>query len=148
MSLQTVLITGANRGLGLEMVRQLLASLSPPEHVIATTRQSSNEELDKLKALNPRLHVLKLETRDYQTFEEFIQSVEQIVGDQGIDTLINNAGIWIRTDELINVTPNAMITNLEVNSVAPLMLTKALLPLLKVCIKIKFVERLTHTSSH
>ncbi|CAG2180066.1 unnamed protein product, partial [Oppiella nova] len=78
-----------------------------------------------------RLHVLQLEGTNYNSFPEFVKQVEAIVGDQGIDTLINNAGIAIKK-LLDGVTAEDMLKNFEVNSVAPLMLTKALLPLLKV----------------
>ncbi|CAG2178124.1 unnamed protein product, partial [Oppiella nova] len=76
------------------------------------------------------LHVLQLEGTNYNSFPQFVKQVEAIVGDQGIDTLINNAGIAITTF-LDSVTAEDMLKNFEVNSVAPLMLTKALLPLLK-----------------
>ena len=39
MSLTSVLVTGANRGLGLEFVKQLVALASPPKHIFATCRQ-------------------------------------------------------------------------------------------------------------
>ncbi|CAG2178992.1 unnamed protein product, partial [Oppiella nova] len=98
----------------------------------ATTRQSSHPELDQLRDKHPnRLHVLQLEGTNYSSFPEFVKQVEAIVGDQGLDTLINNAGIALR-DGLDSVTAEVMLKNFEVNSVAPLMLTKALLPLLKV----------------
>ena len=38
MSIGSVLVTGANRGIGLEFVRQLLALQSPPKHIIASCR--------------------------------------------------------------------------------------------------------------
>ena len=137
MSFETVLITGANRGIGLELVRQVLTT-THAKHVIATTRQSSHPELDQLKDKHPnRLHVLQLEGTNYNSFPQFVKQVEAIVGDQGLDTVINNAGIII-VKSLDSVTAEDMLKNFEVNSVAPLMLIKALLPLLKVCIKLKF----------
>ncbi len=130
MSLTSILITGANRGIGLEFVRQLL-SLSPqPKYIIATSRQSTNEELDKL-------HVLKLDARNYSEYQHFVSQVGQIVGEHGIDLLINNAGILLK-DDIESVNPKNMLENFEVNAVTPLMITKALLPLLKVCLK--FIE--------
>ncbi|CAG2178921.1 unnamed protein product [Oppiella nova] len=74
---------------------------------------------------------MQLEGTNYNSFPEFVKQVEAIVGDQGIDTLINNAGIAIKK-LLDSVTAEDMLKNFEVNSVAPLMLTKALLPLLKI----------------
>ncbi|CAG2122149.1 unnamed protein product, partial [Medioppia subpectinata] len=76
------------------------------------------------------LHVLQLDGTDYKSFDGFAKQVADIVGDRGLDTLINNAGIAL-TNKLNDVTADAMVTNFAVNSVAPLMLTKALLPLIK-----------------
>ncbi|XP_054166240.1 C-factor-like [Oppia nitens] len=135
MSLQTVLVTGANRGIGLELVRQLLSEPNPPQHLITTTRQTANRvELDALVAQHPNLHVLHIESKAYDSFTAtggVADQIQKIVGTRGLDTLIINAGIAI-SKELDNVTANDMIENFEINTVSPLMLTKALLPLLKV----------------
>ncbi|XP_054165646.1 C-factor-like [Oppia nitens] len=135
MSLQTVLVTGGNRGIGLELVRQLLAEPNPPKHLITTTRPTTNRvELDTLVAQHPNLHVLHMESKAYDSFAAtggIADQIQQIVGTRGLDTLIINAGIAI-SKELDNVTANDMIENFEINTVSPLMLTKALLPLLKV----------------
>ena len=131
MSLKSIIVTGANRGLGLELVRQLLALSPAPKYVIATTRQAVNEELDKLKSKNTSLHVLQFNANDYSKYDEFVAQIGRIVGDYGVDTLINNAGIAL-PDNLNDTTPEKMLTNFKVNTVSPLMLTKALLPLLKV----------------
>ncbi|CAG2121095.1 unnamed protein product, partial [Medioppia subpectinata] len=76
------------------------------------------------------LHVLQLDGTDYKGFDGFAKQVADIVGDRGLDTLINNAGIAL-TAKLDAVTADDMVTNFNVNSVAPLMLTKALLSVLK-----------------
>ncbi|XP_054166239.1 C-factor-like [Oppia nitens] len=137
MSLQTVMITGANRGIGLELVRQLLAEPNPPKHLIATTRPTANRaELDALAAQHQNLHVLHMDSKLYDSFTAYTPTgiaaqVQQIVGARGLDTLINNAGVYI-TSPLDTVTANDMIENFEINTVSPLMLTKALLPQLKV----------------
>ncbi|CAG2110865.1 unnamed protein product [Medioppia subpectinata] len=134
MNTESVLITGANRGIGLEIVRQILTDSTRtdggPTHVIATTRQATNAALDELRASHKNLHVLQLDGTDYKSFDGFAKQVADIVGDRGLDTLINNAGIflWKNLDE---TTAEHMVTNFEVNSVGPLMLTKALLPVLK-----------------
>ncbi|CAG2122224.1 unnamed protein product, partial [Medioppia subpectinata] len=76
------------------------------------------------------LHVLQLDGTDYKSFDGFAKQVADIVGDRGLDTLILSAGIciWHRLDE---VTAEDMVTNFEVNAVSRLILSKALLPVLK-----------------
>lgn len=130
MSYRNILVTGANRGIGLEFIRQLLSLNPAPKNVIATTR-SNSDDLNKLKSAHSNLHVLVLDLIKYDQFENFTGQVQQIVADDGLDLLVNNAGILIR-DNLETVTPKNLLTNIEVNAVAPLALTKSLLPLLKV----------------
>lgn len=132
MSFTSVLVTGANRGIGLEFVKQLLRLSPAPKYIIATSRQSKNEELEQLANSSGSVHILNFETRDYAHYDQFVSAVGQIVGDDGIDLVINNAAILAR-DDLQSVTVENMMANFEVNAVTPLMITKALLPLLKVC---------------
>ncbi|CAG2106810.1 unnamed protein product [Medioppia subpectinata] len=114
-------------------VRQLLANTGTdggPTHVIATTRQATNAALDELRDRHSNLHVLQLDGTDYKSFDGFAKQVADIVGDRGLDTLINNAGIYLK-QRLNETTAEDMVTNFKVNSVGPLMLTRALLPVLK-----------------
>ena len=130
MAYRNVLITGANRGIGLEFVRQLISLNPAPKNVIATTRAASNE-LNELKSKHGNLHVLTYDATNYDSYPRFVEEVSKIVAGDGVDLLVNNAGIYIR-DSLDTVNPKDLLTNIEVNAVAPLALTKALLPLLKV----------------
>jgi NAD(P)-dependent dehydrogenase (short-subunit alcohol dehydrogenase family) len=44
---QSVLITGANRGIGLEIVKQFLQLLDPPKHIFAGCRNPDNAEVSE-----------------------------------------------------------------------------------------------------
>lgn len=109
----------------MEFVKQLLPISG---RIIATTRTTS-ADLEKMKADN--LFVVPYDATNYDSYAQVVEKVASITSGEGIDLLINNAGIYIR-DSLDKVNPKDMMTNIEVNAVAPLMLTKALLPLLKV----------------
>ena len=125
----SVLITGANRGIGLQLVKEFL-KLGTGK-VLATYRDvSTAKELNELAKSHSNLSLLQLESKNYASFEKFADQVAAIVGDKGLSLLINNAGIMLKTT-IDNVTPEAMIENFEVNTVGPLMLSQALLPLLK-----------------
>ena len=78
----TVLITGANKGIGLELSRQLRER---GDDIIALCRKSSPE----LEALGVRLFE-KVDVTDQAALE----AVSQELGDTRIDVLINNAGIF------------------------------------------------------
>ncbi|XP_043084484.1 C-factor [Puntigrus tetrazona] len=126
-----VLITGANRGLGLQMVRQLLDSPKRPQKIIATARNpAAAKELQELVKSHPDVHVLPLDVTSDSSLDAAAQSVKSIVGADGLNCLINNAAINM-TSELDTVTRDAMMKTYESNTVAPLFVTKAFLPLLK-----------------
>jgi len=132
MSFFSVLVTGANRGIGLEFVRQFLSLSPPPKHIIVTCRApESADELKKLaSSASGQVHVLALDVKNYASYSGLVEQVGQIVGNDGLGLLVNNAGIASESG-LEEVTPQEMMENFEVNSVTPLMITKALLPLLQ-----------------
>ncbi len=113
--MNTYLITGANRGIGLEYCRQLKER---GNNIIAVCRNASDElkDLDvSIEAgvdLTSDTDVLRLKSRlEYQT----------------IDVLINNAGIVERIS-LESLDLDSIRRQFEVNALAPLRLTRALLP--------------------
>lgn len=85
--------TSSSRGLGLEMVRQLVES--PQNVVFATCRNPESATLlNKLKSTaKGKLHVLKLDLSDHSTIKNCASHLQDVVGAGGIDYLINNAGI-------------------------------------------------------
>ena len=94
----------ANRGIGLETVRQLLES--PINLVIATTRDVDNSvELQGLKAgAKGELHIIILDVSSTSSIDAVKQTVQDILGDKGLDYLINNAGIVRRALTVWRVT--------------------------------------------
>ncbi|MGB0312265.1 MAG: SDR family oxidoreductase [Poseidonia sp.] len=113
-------VTGANRGLGFEMVRQLLQR----DFTVHATYRTSPGLLSTLG--DGGLHQHQVDVRDGQAIAEMM---DRIGG--SIDLLINNAGIadgrWSSV-EAIDFDVAAEV--LEVNAVAPVRVTQAALPLL------------------
>ena len=86
-SAPTVLITGANRGLGFEFTRQYAAD---GWNVIATARKpGAAEELQALAEEYPRVTIEQLDVLDL----DMIDALAEKYADQPIDVLLNNAGI-------------------------------------------------------
>lgn len=108
-----ILITGANRGIGLELARQLV---DRGDEVIAWCRSSSSE-LDDLDAR-------VVEGVDV-TDEEALRKASKALGDVRLDVLINNAGIF--TNETFRDPDfDAISHSFEVNALGPLRVTHAL----------------------
>lgn len=109
----TFLVTGANRGIGLEYCRQLKAR---GDQVIAVCRQPSSE----LEALGVRIEA-GLELTDAAAIAEL---VERLAG-LPLDGVILNAGI-LKSMGLGDLDPEGIRRQFEVNALAPLLLTRAL----------------------
>ena len=93
MLVKTVLVTGANRGLGLEFVRQFLSSPTPPDHLVATYRDpNTSQDLLELAKTNPSLHAIQLDVTDSKAYPDLVLQLEKLVGNFGLNLLINNAG--------------------------------------------------------
>lgn len=119
-----VVITGANRGIGLELVRQY-AQLTDVT-VFAACRQTSPE----LQALeSDRVIIIPMEVTDPESIHQAVALIQAQVS--GVDALINNAGINPDGQRLDSIEPEMMLEVYNVNTVAPLMLVKAFLELLK-----------------
>lgn len=128
---KTIFITGANRGIGLELVKQFLSLSHSPEHIFATYRTlETASELKSLSEVNTKLHMVQLDVNNIESFDEVVSEVESELKNHGLDLLINNAGIMDRS-KLDAVTEEGMIKVYKTNVVAPLMLSKAFLPLLR-----------------
>nr|CAI5843138.1 unnamed protein product [Callosobruchus analis] len=130
--MKSILITGCNRGLGLGFVKALVKDRNPPKNIIATCRNLENaKELQELANLNKNVHILLLDVMKTETFPNFACQVEEIVKDEGLNVLFNNAGCSPKSTRINFVKTEQLVDTYLVNTVAPIMLTKALLPVLK-----------------
>lgn len=122
------LVTGANRGLGLEFVRQLLAR---GDRVIATARQPGRaNELNRLAGENPgRLHVLPLDVAAPRSHAELQRELPLLGGGdtaEPIDLLINNAGVLHSGERFGSVSFENLDHSLRTNASGPFLLTQTL----------------------
>ncbi|MDR6990035.1 SDR family oxidoreductase [Luteimonas sp. 3794] len=124
------LVTGANRGLGLEFVRQLLAD---GVRVVATCRQPGKATaLNTLAAEYPgHLKVLPLDVGDARSRDELVREWPLAAGeDARIGLLINNAGVLHSGERFGTLSADTLEDSLRINVTGPLLLTQALAPLL------------------
>lgn len=109
----TVLVTGANRGIGLQLCRQLAAR---GDEVIAVCRETT----DELSNLGVRI----IDGIDVSK-DKAVETLRQELDGQPIDLLINNAGILLR-DSFGDIDYDAMVEQFRVNTLGPLRVTEAL----------------------
>jgi len=123
MSSSTYFITGCNRGLGLEFVRQLLAR---GQRVIATCRDiATSTDLTALTLKHSgQLSLVEMDVSDEASMREAVA----LLNDEAIDVFINNAGVYGPRDANFgNVDGPAMAEVLYTNAVAPVLLTQLLI---------------------
>ncbi len=125
--MSTYLITGANRGIGLELVRQLKAR---GEDVIATCR-SASKELDSLS--------VRVETNIDITSGDSVIKLREKLNDIRVDVLIQNAGI-AEFNSLSNLDPKSISHQFEVNALSPLCCVQAMLSKLSESAKIALIS--------
>jgi NAD(P)-dependent dehydrogenase (short-subunit alcohol dehydrogenase family) len=122
----TLLITGANRGIGLEFVNQYAAK---GWNIIATARNpKAAKELQALAAENGRIVIEQLDVTDHTR----IEWLADIYKDQPIDILLSNAGLTPKYKSafkrLKGVDFEIADMSMKVNAIAPLKLAQAFMP--------------------
>ncbi len=127
---KVVLITGANRGIGREVAKQLAEKGC---HVFLTARdevkgQLAVEELVLETGLKT-IYFQKLDVLNPASYQVVVRGLVKVF--RRLDVLINNAGIFVKSGDTTQVTKAEMQESLETNLYAPMLLSQALLPLLK-----------------
>ncbi len=124
--MSTYLITGSNRGIGLELCKQIHKR---GDEVIATCRKDSK----KLRDLGVRIE----ENIDISS-DESIKNLCKKLSGVNLDCLIHNAGIY-EFNSFENFDKKSILRQFEVNALSPIFLTKSLKHLLKRSSKIAFI---------
>jgi NAD(P)-dependent dehydrogenase (short-subunit alcohol dehydrogenase family) len=117
----TVLITGSNRGIGLEFVKQYAEE---GWQVIACSREpASARELQALAQQHKNIQLQALDVADFMQIDALALQLK----DEKIDLLINNAGVY-PASSLNNVDYEAWALAYKVNSMAPFKMVEAFTP--------------------
>jgi NAD(P)-dependent dehydrogenase (short-subunit alcohol dehydrogenase family) len=122
----TVLITGCNRGIGLEICRQYRER---GDDVIGVCRTASDALRDTGADVIDGVDV---------TADDGVAKLVDALGDRQLDIVINNAGI-LQRDDLDDLDFDGMLEQYRVNTLGPLRVTKALLPNLAANAKVAIV---------
>ncbi|KAL7978880.1 hypothetical protein Chor_013369 [Crotalus horridus] len=117
---RSVLVTGCNRGIGLEMIKQLAEKSNPPQWIFATCRDPEG----------PRTQDLRNLVAQHQ--EIVIIPLKRLSG-TGLHLLINNAAVGSTDSKLEFQTPEEMAEVYKTNVIGPMMISQAALNMLTRC---------------
>ncbi|KAA0705241.1 hypothetical protein E1301_Tti019551 [Triplophysa tibetana] len=134
----SVLITGANRGLGLEMVKQLSEVNCPKRQIFACCRDPDGPKSEKLRELAEKhpsiITIVCLDVADPCSIKESAKKVSSLLGKNGLNLLVNNAGV-LAHGTLQSTTDQEMRDAFNTNLMGPFTVTKEFLPYLRTAAK-------------
>ncbi|MBX2947541.1 MAG: SDR family oxidoreductase [Cyclobacteriaceae bacterium] len=125
---RTIVVTGANKGIGLEVVRQL-AKLKHNVVLGARDRAKGNEAVDRLKEEGLVVHFLLLDVTDEASIKQAAKQVKEQFGK--VDVLINNAAVLLREDQSLSEgTAEVFHKTMRTNVFGPVQMVRHFLPLI------------------
>ena len=142
--MRTALITGANRGLGLEFTRQLLAQ---GLQVIACSRAPAGELAALVDEHPQRLQSLPLDVADAAAIAALPARLTT-AGVRHLDVLINNAGVLVSGERYGSLRAEDLACSFAINASAPMLLTEALTALLMQGHAARVLLRFKESSQH
>lgn len=126
--MKTILVTGANKGIGFEVVRQL-AKLKHQVILTARDEANGNEAVDRLKDEGLDVHFLLLDVTDEASIKQAAQQVKKQFGK--VDVLINNAAVLLREDRsLSDGTAEIFHKTMRTNVFGPVQMVRHFLSLI------------------
>ncbi len=125
-SAKTALVTGGNRGIGLEVVRQLAAR---GWRVFLGTRNPGAAEAIRSR-LPGQVEIVGLDVASAESAAEAAREVSAKI--ESLDVLVNNAGVMLDGDEsVLTLSEDVVRSTFEINTFGPLRVTQAFLSLLR-----------------
>ena len=119
------LVTGANKGIGFEVARQLAAK-GFRVFVGARNEKAGRAAAQKIGAMAT---FLKIDVSDQESIQEAAKELAKVV--DHLDVLVNNAGIIVDGDDaILKATPEQFEETMRTNALGPLMAAEAFQPLL------------------
>jgi NAD(P)-dependent dehydrogenase (short-subunit alcohol dehydrogenase family) len=128
MEQKIILVTGANRGIGAEIIKEV-AGMGHTAILTARDEIKGRKAVAQLQQKNLNVHFIQLDAAD----EASIRNAASVVAEQfgRLDVLINNAGIFNDRHNSLTVSRKAVQEHLDVNFFGPLLISQAFIPLLE-----------------
>jgi NAD(P)-dependent dehydrogenase (short-subunit alcohol dehydrogenase family) len=125
---KVALITGANKGIGLEIARQL-GRQGMTVLIGARDEGRGREAAEGLQSEGTNAHFIRLDVTSQNTIDQAARRIEEDFGK--LDILVNNAGIAIDDAPPSELNMDALHRTYETNVFGPVAVTRAMLPLLR-----------------
>ncbi|MDJ0646471.1 MAG: SDR family NAD(P)-dependent oxidoreductase [Flavobacteriaceae bacterium] len=125
---KTVLITGANKGIGLEVAKKLGKQ---GYHIVLTSRNESKglKALSELEAQNSRAFFVQMDVSDPESIKRAFSKVKNKISSLAV--LINNAGVLLDSNiSILDVPPEKVTETIHINALGALWVTQTFMPLL------------------
>ena len=116
--MKTILITGANTGIGLATTKKFLRE----GYRVCAHYHTSKENLSIIK--NPNLHLTYADLGNLSNINQMFNECKKITMNVGPDILINNAAVYEKEDSIDVLKLNDVDKSLDVNLKAPFILTQ------------------------
>jgi NAD(P)-dependent dehydrogenase (short-subunit alcohol dehydrogenase family) len=123
--MKTALVTGANKGIGLEICRQL-GNLG--WHIILSARNEERGEAaaDSLKEKGIKADFLKMDVSEEQSILKAYDEFKEM--NLKLDVLVNNAGILLDKTDILNLETDILMNTIITNSISTFWVIKIFLP--------------------
>nr|XP_057905249.1 C-signal-like [Doryrhamphus excisus] len=139
----TVLITGANRGIGLEMVRQLVLDKGRVRKLFACCRDPNGPKAETLQTLAKQypdiIVIVTMDVTELSSIQEAAKVITPLLGSEGLNLLINNAGV-AQELSLQTTTTKDMQDTFNTNVIGPMNIMKEFLPQLQTAAKVSKIS--------
>jgi NAD(P)-dependent dehydrogenase (short-subunit alcohol dehydrogenase family) len=125
---KTVLITGANKGIGFETARQL-GTIGFEVFLTARNKGNGETAATKLRRKSMDCKFIQMDVSDISTIRRAYEVLSKSI--EHLDVLINNAGIMPSSSGLLDTSPADMHNIINTNTLGPLFVAQTFLPLMK-----------------
>lgn len=125
--MKTALVTGANKGIGLEVVKQLLERNF---NVILTSRNRDKglRAIENLKNHEEKLFFVQMDVGDEDSIIKAVKEVQS--KNIKIDVIVNNAGVLLDSESINEVSSEKILTTFRVNTLGPILVIQNFLPIM------------------
>jgi len=128
MEQKIILVTGANRGIGLEIVKEV-AELGHTAILTARDEVKGRKAAEAMQQKGLNVQFVRLDAADKDSIKQAAAFVAEQFG--RLDVLINNAGIFNDRENSLAVSREVVQEHLDINFIGPLMVSQAFISLLK-----------------